>query len=211
MRDASERDLAVHLETALRGMLISERWPKSGVDVVITILEGEEDCWDDDTGALNGGEPSQSKGLAMMSILSGCITVASAAIVDAGIDCVDLVTGGIAAVVCQPATGKQKATPIVNSGEPETVAGMLMDPCPAEHTNLSGVCVVGYSQSRDEVTEIWAKGDTFDKVDRDARDHAAFDALMDRAVDAAVASRLVLVEAVKESTETKIHKRSLEI
>ena len=206
MRDASERDLAVHLETALRGMLISERWPKSGVDVIITILEGEEDCGDDDTGALNGGEPSQSKGLAMMSILSGCITVASAAIVDAGIDCVDFVTGGVAAIVRQPATAKQRA----NAGEREATARMLLDPCPAEHTNVAGACVVGYLQSRDEVTEIWAKGNTFDKMDRDASDHAAFDALMDRAVDAAVAARLVLVEAVKESTEIKLQKRSLE-
>ena len=210
VRDSSERDLAVHLETALRGMLITERWPKSGVDVIITILEGEEDCGNDNTGALNRGEPSQGKGLAMMSILSGCITVASAAIVDAGIDCVDFVTGGVAAIVRQPATGKKKATPIANSGEPEATARMLMDPCPAEHTNLGGACVVGYLQSRDEVTEIWAKGDTFGKIDRDASEHAAFDALMDRAVDAAVAARLVLVEAVKESTEIKLQKRGLD-
>src|SRR5277367_4846504 len=45
IRDASERDLAVHLETALRGVIIGDRWPKSGVEVTITILEGEEDRW----------------------------------------------------------------------------------------------------------------------------------------------------------------------
>ncbi|KAL9023787.1 MAG: hypothetical protein Q9180_008107 [Flavoplaca navasiana] len=43
VRDTSERDLSMHVETALRGCLISERWPKSGVDVVITVLEGEDD------------------------------------------------------------------------------------------------------------------------------------------------------------------------
>ena len=45
IRDASERDLAVHLETAIRGVIIGDRWPKSGVEVIITILEGEEDRW----------------------------------------------------------------------------------------------------------------------------------------------------------------------
>merc|ERR1711977_657316 len=45
LRDSSERDLGVHLETALRGVIIGDRWPKSGVEVIITILEGEEDQW----------------------------------------------------------------------------------------------------------------------------------------------------------------------
>ncbi|KAK8920575.1 Exosome complex component MTR3 [Metarhizium anisopliae] len=41
LRDASERDLSIHLETALRGAVIADRWPKSGVEVVVTIVEGD--------------------------------------------------------------------------------------------------------------------------------------------------------------------------
>jgi exosome complex component MTR3 len=38
LRDSSERDLGMHLETALRGSLIADRWPKSGVDVVVPTI-----------------------------------------------------------------------------------------------------------------------------------------------------------------------------
>ncbi len=109
--NAGEQDLAAHLETALRGVLIGERWPKSGVDVVITVLESEDD------NAWNNGQLSESGRRdcwGMMSILSGCITVASAAIVDAGIDCIDVVTGGVAAIVREPTAPLQT----------------FLDPCP---------------------------------------------------------------------------------
>ena len=76
----------------MRGVLIGERWPKSGVDVIITVLESEEDCQEDGLIAQASGEPGPSSGWVMMSVLSGCITVASAALADAGIDCVDIVT-----------------------------------------------------------------------------------------------------------------------
>merc|ERR1711977_376795 len=58
LRDSSERDLGVHLETALRGVIIGDRWPKSGVEVIITILEGEEDQWwgDDRGGSITAGD-----------------------------------------------------------------------------------------------------------------------------------------------------------
>ncbi|MCJ1456774.1 3'-5'-exoribonuclease [Mycoblastus sanguinarius] len=184
--DASERDLAAHLETALRGIMISERWPKSGVDVIITVLEGEEDCsWE--RGEMDKTGPTGGWG--MMSVLSGCITVASAAIVDAGIDCVDLVSGGVAAIVRQPSAPMQ----------------FVRDPCPSDH-EMVAACVVAYLQSRDEVTEIWAKGNIITFSDRKEPDANAFEFLMDQAVEAALAARLVLTEAIKESTELKIRK-----
>ncbi|RQM08775.1 hypothetical protein DH86_00002491, partial [Scytalidium sp. 3C] len=62
IRDSSERDLGVHLETALRGVIIGDRWPKSGVEVIITILEGEEDQWWGDN-ADNGSTTSQDWGM----------------------------------------------------------------------------------------------------------------------------------------------------
>lgn len=169
LRDSAERDLGVHLETALRGIVIGERWPKSACEVVITVLEGEED-------SKTSGQKQGLGGVGMMNVLAGCITAASAAIVDAGIDCVDLVSGGVAASV----------------GE-ENEKHVVLDPSPSEHDDVRAACVVGYLQSRDEITELWMKGDT----------GAESEALIDRAVEAAVLGRTVLADAVKEAAELK--------
>ena len=174
----------MHLETALRGVIIGERWPKSGVEVVITVLEGEEDGWWGDAGRGAGGGGGS---WGTMGVLAGCITVASAALVDAGIDCVDLVSGGVAAVV---ADGRQGRNEVVGEAE------VVLDPCPAEHQDVRAACVVGYLQSRDEVTELWMKGDAGMQVE----------ALVDEAVKAASLSRTVLAEAVRESVELKMRK-----
>ncbi|KAL8988462.1 MAG: hypothetical protein Q9177_002468 [Variospora cf. flavescens] len=192
IREASERDLAVHIETALRGVLISERWPKSGVDVIITVLEGEDDG---PLGALGQKEEGGLSGWESMSVLSGCITVASAAIADAGIDCVDLVSGGVAAIVRQPKPGMGDG-----GGEPYIV----LDPCPSEHSNFIAVCVVGYSQKRDEITEIWTRGDLGAASLGESPEQFILGSLLDRAMEAAGSSRLVLEEALKESVEFKI-------
>ena len=160
----------MHLETALRGIVIGERWPKSACEVVITVLEGEED---QSLNEARGGQDSSLSGLGMMNVLAGCITAASAAITDAGIDCVDLISGGVAATTGSETSG-------------------VLDPCPSEHDNVGAACVVGYLQSRDEVTELWMKGDVTDS-----------EALINRAVEAAVLARSVLAEAVKEAAELK--------
>ena len=181
--DASERDLGAHLETALRGTLIGERWPKSGVDVVVTVLEGEEDH----TGKEFGTRDQRPLGgLAMMSVLSGCITAASAALADAGIDCVDVVTGGVAAVI-------QRSTLL-----PEIV----LDPSPSDNDKIIAACVVAYLQSRDELTEMWAKGNL--STTSKAASSVAFEPLVDHAVQAAVSARLVLIDALKERTNAKV-------
>jgi len=169
VRDSSERDLGVHLETALRGVVIGERWPKSAADVVITVLEGEED-------AKIGGRGGGNWGL--MSVLAGCVTAASAALVDAGIDCVDLVSGGVAAL----ATG--------NEGDGK--AEVVIDPTPTEH-EIKAACLVAYLQSRDEITEMWMKGGA----------GADMDSLVEQAVRSATLARTVLVDAVKEATDAK--------
>ena len=181
--NANERDLAAHLENALRGVLIGERWPKSGIDVVITVLEGEDDSWN--KGQLS--ESSRKRCWGLMSILSGCITVASAAIVDAGIDCIDLVTGGVAAIVRQPTASPQ----------------VFLDPCPSDHEAIFAACVVGYSQKKDEITELWTTGTVMPLETSDGASIVGFDTLVDQAVEAAVAARLVLIEAIKESVEVK--------
>ncbi|KAF4555478.1 Exosome complex component MTR3-like protein [Elsinoe fawcettii] len=162
VRDAVERDLGAHLETALRGVILAERFPKSACDVVVTVLEGEEER-----------EGKGVGGAGMMGVLAGAITASSAALVDAGIDCVDLVSGGVAAKI---------------KGE------MVVDPVAEEHEGLEAVGVVGYLQSRDEVTELWVKGDL-------GPDPTA---LLDKAVEAAQLSRVVLAATLREAVERKL-------
>jgi exosome complex component MTR3 len=174
IRDSIERDLGVHLETALRGVIIGERWPKSGVEVVVTVLEGDEDAWWGDGVSSGGGG-----GWGLLNVLAGCITVASAAIVDAGIDCVDVVSGGVAATI--------------KSGDEENGLVTVMDPCPAEHQHIVAACAVGYLASRDEITEIWMKGDV--GVDPDS--------LIEKATHAAVGSLTVLKEVLLEAVMVK--------
>ncbi|KAL1389440.1 exoribonuclease family protein [Phyllosticta capitalensis] len=190
VRDSTERDLGQHLEAALRGIIIGERWPKSGVEVVVTVLEGEEDGWGGDEAGLDAGlgRRSLGAGWGLMNVLAGCITVASAAIVEAGIDCVDMVAGGVAAIVRQPRTDGN------SQGEEEEL--VVLDPSPTEHRDLVAACVVGYLPARDEVTELWMKGDIGEKGET----------LVDKAVEAAVITRLVLDEAVKETSALKFSK-----
>ncbi|PNY29994.1 Exosome complex component MTR3 [Tolypocladium capitatum] len=136
LRDSGERDLSSHLETALRGAMIADRWPKSGVDVVVTVIEGGlarhvtvDQCFEEwDT----------------MNVLSGCITVAAAAIADAGIDCVDTVSGGVAALIADK--GSEDGSTIV------------LDPVPSEHESILAACCVAYLPARDEITNLWFKG-----------------------------------------------------
>ncbi|KAH7398243.1 exoribonuclease family protein [Pyrenochaeta sp. MPI-SDFR-AT-0127] len=179
IRDATERDLGVHLETALRGVIIGERWPKSGVEVVITILEGDEDGWWGD--AESEGNANGS-GWGLLNVLAGCITVASAAITDAGIDCVDVVCGGVAAITRNP------------TSENEKELARILDPCLAEHKDVVAACVVGYLASRDEITEIWMKGDV----------GADPDALIEGATYAAVGNLAVVKEVLLESLQAKL-------
>lgn len=190
MRDASERDLGVHLETALRGVIIGDRWPKSGVDVIITILEGEEDQWwgdDRAQGSTNAGD------WGMMSVLSGCITVASAAIADAGIDCVDVVSGGVAAVVRESGS-RETPSPI----------SLVLDPVPSEHREILAACIVGYLPARDEITDLWAKGDIGNSNQKANNQAYSYEELADNAVQAALGSYRVLVGALKETADMKM-------
>ena len=175
IRDASERDLGTHLETAIKGVIIPDRWPKSAIEVVVTVLEGDEDVWN----ILGQSQHGGIEGVGMMNVLAGCITVASAALIDARIDCLDLLTGGVAAVISD-----------------EKCNGLrLLDPCPIEHEKISSACVIGYLPNRDEVTEMWIRGDLVQDSG------SGFDELVDLAATAARGAQIVLQEAVKESAE----------
>jgi len=200
LRDSTERDLAVHLETALRGVIIGDRWPKSGVEVILTILEGEEDEWWGDSKGLRKSSGGMGQ-WGMMSVLSGCITVASAAIADAGIDCVDMVSGGVAALVRLPP----------NFGlEPKhrssALTSLVLDPVPSEHQEIVAACVVGYLPSRDEITDLWVKGDLHSGVETNSSsdESSSYDNLINGAIQAASGSHRVLVDGLKEAAERRL-------
>ncbi|PNP83678.1 hypothetical protein FNYG_03241 [Fusarium nygamai] len=170
LRDSTERDLSTHLEAALRGALIADRWPKSGVDVVVTIIEGDQ--------ARQVAVEQGSEEWDMMNVLSGCITVAAAALADAGIDCVDTVSGGVAALVSG-----------VDNDEPT----MVLDPVPSEHSQILAACCVAYLPSRDEITNLWLKGSL---PSSDASLHRD---LVARAVHASKGANLAVAASLKES------------
>jgi exosome complex component MTR3 len=171
LRDSSERDLSTHLETALRGALIADRWPKSGVDVVVTIIEGDQ--------ARQAAAEQGVEEWDMMNVLSGCVTVAAAALADAGIDCVDTVVGGVAALV----SGKNGQEPV-----------MVLDPVPSEHGAILAACCVAYLPSRDEITNLWLKGSL---PSSDANLHRT---LVARAVHASKGTSQAVAASLHEAT-----------
>lgn len=177
LRDWSEKDLAVHLEMVLRGAVIADRWPKSGVDVVVTIIEGELSRQDSIRQGVEEWE--------MMNVLSGCITVASAAIADAGIDCVDVVSGGVAALVADSAGG---------NADSDTVTSIVLDPVPLEHQAILAACCVAYLPSRDEITNLWFKGRL------PSTDPGAYQTLVSRAVHASKGTQQLITAALHEAT-----------
>jgi exosome complex component MTR3 len=191
----------VHLETALRGVIIGDRWPKSGVEVVITILEGEEDRWlGDERGSMTNIRPTSAGPWSMMSVLSGCITVASAAIADAGIDCVEMVSGGVAALV----RDRQNA---VEDNKQYGQLTLVLDPSPSEHYEILAACVVGYLPSRDEITDLWVRGDIGGAMSKDvSKERSSYEDLADSAVQAALGAHHVLIAATKESAEMRLRR-----
>jgi exosome complex component MTR3 len=171
LRDPSERDLGTHLETALRGAIIADRWPKSGVDIIIAVIEGDQDR--------SSSGPQGDETWDMMNVLSGCITVASAALADAGIDCVDTVAGGVAALVQGPGGA--------------ATSSIVVDPIPSEHEKILGACCIAYLPTRDEVTNLWFKGDL------PASDMDLYTKLVESGISASASANRILVDCLNET------------
>ncbi|CAN8102813.1 unnamed protein product [Discula destructiva] len=176
LRDATERDLSIHLETAMRGAIIADRWPKSGVDIIVSVLEGDQDR------SLSHGEYDEAWDT--MNVLAGCITVASAALVDAGIDCVDTVAGGVAALVYGAAEG----------AKPE----LVIDPLASQHDKILAACCVAYLPERDEITNLWFKGDL------PATDSAVYMDMVQKGILASQSAYQVLVQSLRETGHQSI-------
>ncbi|KAI9731311.1 MAG: 3'-5'-exoribonuclease [Cirrosporium novae-zelandiae] len=212
LRDTTERDLAVHLESALKGVIIADRWPKSGVDIIVTILEGEEDGWEGDgtycSGLKTGGIIG---GWGTMTVLAGCITASCAALVNARIDCLDLICGGVAAVVDSSDAkekGSMKDYQSLSSALPPNLS-IVLDPNPVEHPRILAACVVGYMETRDEMTELWSRGNIPD-VSTTAGQLMATEELIDHAIECAKGVNSVLKEAVKESAQAALIRANCE-
>ncbi|KIX08424.1 uncharacterized protein Z518_03080 [Rhinocladiella mackenziei CBS 650.93] len=170
IRDSTEKDLGMHLENALKGTIIPDRWPKSAIDIAVTILEAEDN--------LNHGD--RVAGVGLFNVIAGCINVAMAAIADAKIDCLDLLAAGVGAIV---------------SG-PDSKPLRVLDPSSAEHQEILASCLVGYLSSRDEIVEIWSTG-SVSKQDIDGG--IGFEELVDSAVAASRGAQTVLKEVLMES------------
>ncbi|KIW98128.1 uncharacterized protein Z519_01712 [Cladophialophora bantiana CBS 173.52] len=166
----TEKDLGLHLENALKGVLLADRWPKSAVDIAVTVLEGEDDQEEGDRVA----------GLGLFNLLAAAINVAMAALADAKIDCLDLLAAGVGAVVPGP----------------DSKSLRILDPAAVEHDEIHSSCVVGYLSSRDEIVEVWSNGSI---SAQDVTASTGFDGLVDAAVAAARGARTVLSEALLES------------
>ena len=186
----------MHLETALQGVIIGDRWLKSGIDIVITIIEGEDDYSDVNLQEQSDHGPATTSSWGLMTLLSGCITVASAALADAGIDCVDVVTGGVAAVVQRLSLTPQD---ILTENRGATDLQVILDPCLSEHPEIVALCVVGYLQSRDEYTELWTQSNEALRLGQRGLERLSMGILIDKAKDAASVLRLIVIEAIKET------------
>ena len=117
----------------------------------------------------------------LMNILSGSITAATVALVDAKIDVLDLMTAGVAAVVS--VEGKEE---------------IVLDPSPGDVERIEAVGVVGYLSSRDEVTEAWTSG----QLEGDPKNGGMrYDHLLDQAILGAKAVQPVLKEVMIESAK----------
>ncbi|KAI9893137.1 MAG: 3'-5'-exoribonuclease [Vezdaea aestivalis] len=178
LRDPSEKDLAIHLETALRGVIIGDRWPKSGVDVVITILEAEEPPEHEIPSGTVDAEASGHPAITLLNVLSHCITVASAAIIDAGIDCVDLVVGGTAIL---------------------TKDGFLAHHANVQPSRVLATATVGYLPCRQEISELWLIGNDQDDSTSTALGNIQnADRVIDSAIQTAGWSHAAVKEAIRE-------------
>ncbi|KIW33898.1 uncharacterized protein PV07_00713 [Cladophialophora immunda] len=166
----TEKDLGLHLENALRGVLLPDRWPKSAIDVAVTVLEGEDDQEEGDRFA----------GLGLFNLLAAAINVAMAALADARIDCLDLLAAGVGAVIPGPDSKPLR----------------VLDPAAVEHSEIQSSCVVGYLSSRDEIVEMWSSGSI---STQNANAPTGFDELVGAAVAAARGAQTVIKEALLES------------
>lgn len=197
----------MQLATALQRSILLEKYPKSGIDVFITVLDCEGEA-----GAVTGVNSFQSGGsnvggggsgggvdVGLLGVLAGAITCASAAIADAGIECLDLVSGGVAALV-RKRKGGASVDAMVDVTDIKEELVVVQDPSPEEHApgDIIAACAVGYMAAREELTEVWMRGSVDVSIDTKDDGGDNLDRMMDGAILAATQTRRVLNEGVAE-------------
>ncbi|WBW72362.1 exosome subunit Mtr3 [Schizosaccharomyces osmophilus] len=120
VQSAEEKDYGFLLETALSPSILLHLYPKSSIDVYVQILESD----------------------GTMATLAAAITCASAAIADANIECIDLVTGVSLLYKIQ--------------GPEYWVDPDFMDEC--GRPRPYGSLVVGHMAALGHITQVWEKG-----------------------------------------------------
>ena len=124
-----------------------------------------------------------------MSLLSGCINVASTALVDAGIDYVGIISGGAVALARDRSSDSVVVRP-------------YLDPSPQEYPDIVASCVVAYISSREELTETWIKGGLLPSFDA-ARDSSKdVEILIQSSCQAAIATSELIVGAFQGSSDS---------
>lgn len=156
---AKEKDFSLHLQSALAPSVRLDLFPKSVVDVYVNVLE------------MDG----------QMATLAAAVTCASAAIADAGIDCMDTVTGSSA---------------FLKEGQ------IYLDPEEAdEGTPQEAQMMVAYLAALGELSEVYTRGSV------DTGKSTGFESLLSACIDAAAEVRVVsnnaLLEGVKGTLSAK--------
>ncbi|PUU84127.1 3' exoribonuclease family, domain 1-domain-containing protein [Tuber borchii] len=200
IRDGVERDLSAQLSIALEKSVDVGKYPKSAIDVFVSVLDCEGGLGDAGDGNDGGVE------VGLMGVVAGAISCASAAIADAGIECFDLVAGGVAGLIRERGGVVEEDHVGEGMEAGEDISGarhgekknrgiaLVLDPSPTDGYIILAAAAVGYMAARDELTLVWTKGsmgregDGTDEVER----------LVDGAIAAATSVRLVINEAVKE-------------
>jgi len=208
IRDGMERDLSAQLTIALEKSVDVGKYPKSTIDVFVSVLDcegGIGDVGDRKDGGVEVG---------LMGVVAGAISCASAAIADAGIECFDLVAGGVAGLIRERGgVGHEEEGMDVGEGIGDVRHGqrksrgvaLVLDPSPSDGYIILAAAAVGYMAARDELTLVWTKGsvggegDGTDEIER----------LIDGAITAATGVRLVINEAVKERLLLGLKERGL--
>ncbi|PWW71711.1 hypothetical protein C7212DRAFT_287530 [Tuber magnatum] len=200
IRDGVERDLSAQLSLALGKSVDVGKYPKSAIDVFVSVLDCE--------GGLGDPNDVKSSGVevGLMSVLAAAISCAGAAIADAGIECFDLVAGGVAGLI-KKRDGEVEGDRIVadmgigggnddsrRGGERDTRITLVLDPSPTEDYIILAAAAVGYMAARDELTLVWTKG----SMARNCDGTDEVESLIDGAIAAATGVRLVINEAIKE-------------
>ncbi|KAG0132696.1 3' exoribonuclease family, domain 1-domain-containing protein [Tuber indicum] len=200
IRDGVERDLSAQLSIALGKSVAVGKYPKSAIDVFVSVLDCEGGLGD------AGDEAGGGVDVGLMSVLATAISCASAAIADAGIECFDLVAGGVAGLVLEQGgvVEEDRVEKSLEVGQDSDDARrglrkhgkvtLVLDPSPIDGYIILAAAAVGYMAARDELTLVWTKG----SMGWDGDSTYEVERIIDGAITASTGVRLVINEAVKE-------------